>query len=171
MLTIDNQFLREFSAPSPGRWRPLPRLDPNRAPISFTSSLSAMPPGQYTLTSKTYRDACNPSFREEKFYFYIAGQATGPTPTPLPTATPSPSPTPLPPQPAVPNASFRLSLHSTLDPKHGDSDPQNAVYTSNGNQVSWPAGEVLDFTPRVQISLSPSVPAYSGYRYQAHVKD
>jgi len=30
---------------------------------------------------------------------------------------------------------------------------------------------VLNFTPRVQISLSPSAPTYSGYRYQAHVKD
>jgi hypothetical protein len=171
MLTIDNQFLREFSAPSPGRWRPLPRMDANRAPISFTSSLSALPPGQYTLTSKTYRDACNPSFREEKFYFYIVGQANGPTPTPMPTATPTLTPTPPPPQPAVPNASFRVSLHSTLDPKNSDSNPRNGVYKSNGSQISWPAGEVLNFTPRVQISLSPSAPSYPVYRYRAHVKD
>jgi hypothetical protein len=65
MLTIDNDFLRSFSAPVPGRWRPLPRQE-----IRFATSLSALPPGQYTLTSKTYRDACNPSYREEKFYFY-----------------------------------------------------------------------------------------------------
>ncbi len=32
------------------------------------------------FTSKTYRDACNPSYREEKFYFYIQGQANQPTP-------------------------------------------------------------------------------------------
>lgn len=174
MLTIDNQFLREFSAPSPGRWRPLPRMDASRAPISFTSSLSGLPAGQYTLTSRTYRDACNPSFREETFYFTIGNGWSPSTPTPpspTATATPTPSPTPTPPQPAVPNASFKVSLHSTLDPLNSDSNPRNAVYKSNGNQISWPAGEVLDFTPRVQISLSPSAPSYSGYRYQAHVKD
>jgi hypothetical protein len=30
---------------------------------------------------------------------------------------------------------------------------------------------VLDFTPRVQISLSPSAPSYPGYRYRARVRD
>jgi hypothetical protein len=169
MLTLDNQFLREFSAPSPERFRPLARQDPNRMPISFASSLSAMPPGQYSLTSTTYRDACNPSFREETFFFYIGTPRL--VATAQPTATPTPSPTPQPPQPAVPNASFTLSLHSTFDPKNSDSDPHNAVYTSSGSQVAWPAGEVMDFTPRVRISLSPSAPSYSGYRYQAHVKD
>ncbi len=172
MLTIDNHFLRGFSAPSPGRWRPMPRHE-----IGFATSLSELPPGQYTLTSKTYRDACNPSYREEKFYFYIQGQANQPTPTPMPTATPTitpsptPSPTLTPPQPAVPNAAFTVSIHSTLDPKNADSNPRNGVYKSNGNQISWPAGEVLNFTPRVRMSLSPSAPSYPGYRYRAHVKD
>jgi hypothetical protein len=94
-----------------------------------------------------------------------------PTATPTVTPSPTPSPTPTPPQPAVPNASFRVSLHSTLDPKNGDSNPRNGVYTSNGSQISWPAGEVLNFTPRVQMSLSPSAPSYLIYRYRAHVKD
>ncbi len=172
MLTIDNHFLRGFSAPSPGRWRPMPRHE-----VGFATSLSELPPGQYAFTSKTYRDACNPSYREEKFYFYIQGQANQPTPTPMPTATPTvtpsptPSPTPTPPQPAVPNASFTVSIHSTLDPKNADSNPRNGVYKSNGNQISWPVGEVLNFTPRVRMSLSPSAPSYPGYRYRAHVKD
>jgi hypothetical protein len=177
MLTIDNQFLRGFSAPSPGRWRPLPRTDPNRAPISFATSLRALPPGQYTITSKTYRDACNPSYREEKFYFYIGDLPTPlrgtPTPaaTATPTATPTSTPTPTPPQPAAPNASFKVSIHSTLDPNNADSNPRNGVYRSTGNQIAWPVGEVLNFTPRVQITLSPPSPAYPGYRYRARVKD
>jgi hypothetical protein len=136
-----------------------------------------LPPGQYVLISRTYRDACNPSFNEQRFYFRIGDNFWDPSPTPPVTATPTvtpsptPSPTPTPPQPAVPNASFRVSLHSTLDPKNGDSNPRNGVYTSNGNQISWPAGEVLNFTPRVQMTLSPSAPAYPIYRYRAHVKD
>jgi hypothetical protein len=94
------------------------------------------------------------------------------TPTPsLPTATPRPTytPTPLPPAPPVPAANFNISIHSTLDPNSADSNPSNAVYKSTGNTISWPAGEVLDFTPRVQISVTQ--PIYSGYRVQAHVQD
>jgi hypothetical protein len=37
--------------------------------------------------------------------------------------------------------------------------------------VYWPSGEVLNFTPRVQMSLSPSAPSYPGYRYRARVRD
>jgi hypothetical protein len=177
MLTIDNSHTRAFSAPSPGRWRPLPRMEASRPPISFTSSLSDLPPGQYVLISKTYRDACNPSFNEQRFYFYIGENLWQPSPTPFatltPTITPSPTatPTPLPPPPPVPDAAFKVSIHSTLDPRSEDSDVDNAVYKSNGNQIAWPAGEVLDFTPRVQITLSPSTPSYAGYRFRAHVRD
>src|SRR6266545_708148 len=94
-----------------------------------------------------------------------------PTATSVPTMTPSPtpSPTPLPPAPPVPGASFTVSIHSTLDPNNADGDPRNGAYRSQGSTIAWPAGEVLDFTPRVQITLSPSTPAYSGYRFQAHV--
>jgi len=94
-----------------------------------------------------------------------------PVPTSVPTATPSPtpSPTPLPPAPPVPGATFNISIHSTLDPNNADSDTRNAVYRSQGNTIAWPAGEVLDFTPRVRITLNPAAPAYSGYRFQAHV--
>jgi len=93
------------------------------------------------------------------------------TPTGVPTATssPTPSPTPLPPAPPVPGANFTISIHSTLDPNNADSDADNGVYRSQGNTIAWPAGEVLDFTPRVQITLNPAAPAYSGYRFQAHV--
>ena len=95
--------------------------------------------------------------------------------TPIPTASPSPTPTntptPTPPPPPIPNATFKVSIHSTLDPNNNDGDPRNGVYTSDGNTISWPAGEVLDFTPRVQITLSPPAPVYNGYRFQAHVQD
>ncbi len=37
MLTIDNHFLRDFSAPSPGRWRSMPRHE-----ISFATALSVL---------------------------------------------------------------------------------------------------------------------------------
>lgn len=94
-----------------------------------------------------------------------------PTAPPTPTLTPSPtpSPTPLPPPPPAPGASFTVSIHSTLDPKNADSDTRNAVYTSSGDTIAWPAGEVLDFTPRVQIALSPAAPSYPGYSFRAHV--
>ncbi len=94
-----------------------------------------------------------------------------PTGIPSPTATPSPtpSPTPLPPAPPVPDATFNISIHSTLDPNNADSDADNGVYRSEDNTIAWPAGEVLDFTPRVQITLNPAAPAYGGYRFQAHV--
>lgn len=80
-----------------------------------------------------------------------------------------PTPTPTPPTPPTPNATFRISLHSTLDPNSADSDDRNGVYVSTGNQIAWPAGEVLDFTPRVQIVLDPPAPAYSGYAFRAYV--
>ena len=96
-----------------------------------------------------------------------------PTPGIVPTATATPAPTltptPLPPLPPAPNATFAISIHSTLDPKSSDSDPRNGVYESSGDTISWPAGEVLDFTPRVQISVPQ--PSYTGYRVQAHVQD
>lgn len=170
LLESDPGYLRGFAQPAPAYWKRLPRTDASRPPLVFGSSVGNLPPGQYVLTSRTYRDACNPSFREERFFFFVdAGTAWQPTPTVVPTATPSP--TPLPPPPAVPNATFKLSIHSTLDPSSGDSAPNNAVYTSNGNQIAWPAGEVLDFTPRVQITLNPPTPGYAGYRYQARVQD
>jgi hypothetical protein len=96
-----------------------------------------------------------------------------PTPMLVPTATATPSPTltptPLPPAPPAPNATFDISIHSTLDPHSSDSAPRNGVYESSGDTISWPAGEVLDFTPRVQIRVPQ--PSYGGYRVQAHVQD
>lgn len=94
-------------------------------------------------------------------------------PTAQPTATPSPtpSPTPLPPPPPVPQAAFTISIHSTLDPNSQDGDTRNGVYTSDSARISWPAGEVLDFTPRVRMTLSPPAPAYAGYAFRARVQD
>ncbi|PDW00465.1 SdrD B-like domain-containing protein [Candidatus Chloroploca asiatica] len=43
----------------------------------------------------------------------------------------------------------RLAMHSEFDPNHGGSDPNDAVYLSEGTRITWPAGEVLDFTPRL----------------------
>jgi uncharacterized repeat protein (TIGR01451 family) len=52
---------------------------------------------------------------------------------------------------AIPAAGgdIRLAIHSDLDPNSQDSDPTNGVYLSEGTQISWPSGEVLDFTPRL----------------------
>jgi hypothetical protein len=107
---------------------------------------------------------------------FVAGKAGyQPTSTPVfelpPTATPTATPTPEPPPPPVPDASFKISIHSTLDPNSNDSDADNAVYKSTGTTIAWPAGEVLDFTPRVQMVLNPATPSYSGYRFRAHVQD
>lgn len=44
---------------------------------------------------------------------------------------------------------LRLAIHSDLDPRSGDSSPLNAVYLSEGRQIAWPTGEVLDFTPQL----------------------
>jgi hypothetical protein len=157
-LTLDASATSRFSGPQPAFFN-LPRLDPSRPPISFRTTLSGLPDGQYSITSQSHQTACNPHQRTVTFYFTVGA------PPAVATATP---PAPAPP---VPGASFTLSIHSTLDPNNGDADARNAVYTSSGSQIAWPAGEVLDFTPRVRMTLSPSAPAYAGYRFQAHVRD
>lgn len=57
----------------------------------------------------------------------------------------------VPPPADIPDAQsdLRLAIHSDLDPNSQDSNPTNGVYLSQGAQISWPAGEVLDFTPRL----------------------
>jgi uncharacterized repeat protein (TIGR01451 family) len=55
-----------------------------------------------------------------------------------------------PPAEVGPSAStLKLAIHSDLDPNSQDSNPTNGVYVSDGAQIAWPAGEVLDFTPRL----------------------
>jgi uncharacterized repeat protein (TIGR01451 family) len=51
----------------------------------------------------------------------------------------------------IPNAGgdLRLAIHSELDPNSQDGDAFNGVYISTGTAITWPAGEVLDFTPRL----------------------
>ena len=55
-----------------------------------------------------------------------------------------------PPAEVGPSAStMRLAIHSDLDPNSQDANPTNGVYLSDAAQIAWPAGEVLDFTPRL----------------------
>ncbi|PDW02596.1 SdrD B-like domain-containing protein [Candidatus Viridilinea mediisalina] len=57
----------------------------------------------------------------------------------------------LPPPADVPEGSgdLRLAIHSTLDPAHRGGSSRDAVYRSDDTNITWPAGEVLDFTPRL----------------------
>ncbi|GAB4442653.1 MAG: SdrD B-like domain-containing protein [Chloroflexi bacterium OHK40] len=65
---------------------------------------------------------------------------------------------------------MRLAIRSELDPNSQDGDPANGVYLSSGPQIAWPAGEVLDFTPRLaelQIPGEDELPF--PYEYRARV--
>ncbi len=44
---------------------------------------------------------------------------------------------------------LRLMIHSTLDPNAGGTNQTDGVYLSTGAAITWPAGEVLDFSPRL----------------------
>jgi hypothetical protein len=77
-----------------------------------------------------------------------------------------------PPQPPRVDESteLQLAIHSELDPRSRDTNPANAVYRSAGATVSWPSGEVLDFTPRARITLpSLSVEEAQFYELRARV--
>ncbi|MEN9933859.1 MAG: hypothetical protein RLZZ387_438 [Chloroflexota bacterium] len=65
---------------------------------------------------------------------------------------------------------MQLVIHSDLDPKSNNTLPTDAVYRSTGAEISWPAGEVLDFTPRTSIAL-PSMTAAEAqfYAYEARI--
>lgn len=63
---------------------------------------------------------------------------------------------------------LRLAIHSDLDPNSQDGDPTNGVYLSEGTQIAWPAGEVLDFTPRLS-ALDMGDPLPWPYEYRARV--
>ncbi|MFV9503354.1 MAG: SdrD B-like domain-containing protein [Oscillochloridaceae bacterium umkhey_bin13] len=56
---------------------------------------------------------------------------------------------------------LRLAIHSTLDPNSGGASATDGVYLSEGTEITWPAGEVLDFTPRLtELRVSdPSTPS------------
>ncbi|HWQ13892.1 MAG TPA: hypothetical protein VNL77_13925 [Roseiflexaceae bacterium] len=56
----------------------------------------------------------------------------------------------------APQATFRLRIHSDLDPQHG-------IYTSSGTAVKWPANEVMDFMPAITLG-TPAQPADGAYR-------
>lgn len=75
-----------------------------------------------------------------------------------------------PPPTSVPDAEgqLRLMIHSTLDPNHGG-NPRDGVYLTEpgSSRIAWPAGEVLDFTPRLEnLDLEP-LPF--PYEYRARV--
>lgn len=68
---------------------------------------------------------------------------------------------------------IRLAIRSELDPNAADTDPRNGVYVSTGRQIMWPAGEILNFTPRL-VGLSLPDEASSGdplspYGYRARI--
>jgi hypothetical protein len=64
---------------------------------------------------------------------------------------------------------LRLAIHSDLDPNSRDANPANGVYISAGTQITWPAGEVLDLTPRLAGIDFPGEPLPFPYEYRARV--
>jgi uncharacterized repeat protein (TIGR01451 family) len=65
---------------------------------------------------------------------------------------------------------LRLALRSELDPNSQDRRPDNGVYLSAGAGFSWPAGETLDFTPRlVRLSIPDEAALPFPYAYRARV--
>jgi hypothetical protein len=79
------------------------------------------------------------------------------------------STTVVPPPDEVPEGTsdLTLAIHGDLDPLSEDGDPGNAVYWLDDIAFSWPTGEVLDFTPRLNGLSLQSVP--SPYEYRAEV--
>ncbi len=73
-----------------------------------------------------------------------------------------------PPPPPAPSTNWKLAIRSTLDPLSQDGNPTNGVYVSNDSNVHWPAGEVLDWTPRAQISLPGASPVYP-YQFRSKI--
>ncbi|MEP7188340.1 MAG: hypothetical protein ABI901_04010, partial [Roseiflexaceae bacterium] len=74
----------------------------------------------------------------------------------------------VPPPPPQASTDWKLAIRSMLDPLSLDSNPTNGVYVSLDSNVHWPAGEVLDWTPRVQISLPGASPIYP-YAFRAKI--
>ena len=71
------------------------------------------------------------------------------------------------------DGTIRLAIRSELDPNSQDGAPANGVYLSDGPAITWPAGEVLDFTPRlteldIPDTVTSSDPLYP-YGYYARV--
>jgi hypothetical protein len=65
---------------------------------------------------------------------------------------------------------MRLAIRSELDPNSHDDDPANGVYVTAGSTFAWPAGEVLDFTPRLRELAIPDEAALPfPYEYRARV--
>jgi hypothetical protein len=77
---------------------------------------------------------------------------------------------PPPPAPSGTSGGMQLAIHSDLDPKSNNTLAADAVYRSAGTEIAWPAGEVLDFTPRASVAL-PAMTAEEAqfYAYQARI--
>nr|PZN28691.1 MAG: hypothetical protein DIU80_10320 [Chloroflexota bacterium] len=65
---------------------------------------------------------------------------------------------------------MQIAIHSDLDPLSRDSNETNAVYRSSTAEITWPTGEVLDFTPRASITLpAMTVEEAQFYEYRARI--
>lgn len=62
------------------------------------------------------------------------------------------------PLPPPAQTSMRLALHSELDPLSRDQNTDNGVYASHGDTIAWPAGEVLDVTPLLTVTIPTLLP-------------
>ena len=74
----------------------------------------------------------------------------------------------VPPLPPQASTDWKLAIRSTLDPLFLDGNPTNGVYVSLDSNVHWPAGEVLDWTPRLALSLPGASPVYP-YAFRAKI--
>ena len=75
----------------------------------------------------------------------------------------------VPPPTTIPTgaSTIRLAIHSDLDPRSEDANPTNAVMLADGATIAWPAGEVLDFTPRL-TSFELDSPGFP-YEYRGRI--
>ncbi len=72
----------------------------------------------------------------------------------------------VPPPPAYPSlaSALQLAIHSDLDPRHGGPNDRDGVYYAEGDTIAWPAGEVLDFSPRLNTFEMDPAPFPLEYR-------
>jgi len=135
MLTVQRP-ITGFTFPTPGRFFLLFDGNPGQPTIQFTTALTALPPGQYQITSEALQSACNVHWNERTFYFQVAGV---PRPPPAPTANlfgwaRSPH--------DGPAAGFVATEHNP-DPAH----------------FAWSYGGIMEFYPDLDLTL-PAAPGY-----------
>jgi hypothetical protein len=64
---------------------------------------------------------------------------------------------------------MRIAIHSELDPLSLDQNSENGVYPSDTDTIAWPAGEVLDATPLLTVTI-PTLPAPGDAYYVAQAR-